>query len=586
MGTSAIAELTAGFEEPFRELGRDAARDRDAVVISWPSVPVEIIRAAGFQGSRRSRRCRADAGGGRRARAGALPEPAASARRGRTHGPARAGCRDRAAAHFGPRLQMLSCIYASSCAAASSRELPPVLLFDLLQSGGADVPSYDAARTSELLARLAHISQHGIPPMTICAHAIGAANTARAAARRLDALRRSEPRIGGLEALPLLGAFWHLAPERYAVLADAAVDTIAARAPLAGPRAMLAGVPVDSTALHAAIESQGAIVVTEISPFGAAGRGRRCRHRVRSNFGDRRALSKRARSTHGRRSTALERQDRKRSAGRRRRRDLAAARRCELRLGLSAAAPAARAALGASCGARRRSAPADRRVGSRTPRSARRRFEHGRRHAMAEKQLESTVRAAAFQKEWFGELRRRVFDERQPYALVQADVPFELFDLLDIPAVSNQWWSSLVAAKRQAPAFLDAMTRRRRSGTALPLLQPRARDDALQRSGRSAVGRAADAALALRAPDLRLRSPRLFALGRGVRRRALRDRPPGRDRAAAALVGARPASMARARRAASARIRRGNARAARRKARSDQRAAPGPRGAARDGSSA
>ena len=76
---------------------------------------------------------------------------------------------------------------------------------------------------------------------------------------------------------------------------------------------------------------------------------------------------------------------------------------------------------------------------------------------MAEKQLESTMAAAAFQKQWFADLRRRVFDERQPYALVQADVPFELFDLLDIPAVSNQWWSSIVAAKRQAPAFLDAM---------------------------------------------------------------------------------------------------------------------------------
>ena len=99
--------------------------------------------------------------------------------------------------------------------------------------------------------------------------AIGAANTARAAARRLDALRRREPRIGGLESLPLLGAFWHLAPERYAVLAEAAVDTISLRAPLSGTRAMVAGVPVDSNALHAAIESQGAIVVTEISPFGA-----------------------------------------------------------------------------------------------------------------------------------------------------------------------------------------------------------------------------------------------------------------------------------------------------------------------------
>jgi benzoyl-CoA reductase subunit B len=76
---------------------------------------------------------------------------------------------------------------------------------------------------------------------------------------------------------------------------------------------------------------------------------------------------------------------------------------------------------------------------------------------MAERQLESTTAAAAFQKGWFADLRRRVFDERQPYALAQADVPFELFDLAGIPVVSNQWWAALIAAKRQAPAFLDAM---------------------------------------------------------------------------------------------------------------------------------
>jgi benzoyl-CoA reductase/2-hydroxyglutaryl-CoA dehydratase subunit BcrC/BadD/HgdB len=77
---------------------------------------------------------------------------------------------------------------------------------------------------------------------------------------------------------------------------------------------------------------------------------------------------------------------------------------------------------------------------------------------MADKQLEATASAVAFQKEWFTDLRRRVFDERQPYALVQADVPFELFDLMDVPAVSNQWWAALIAAKRQAPAYLDAMS--------------------------------------------------------------------------------------------------------------------------------
>jgi benzoyl-CoA reductase/2-hydroxyglutaryl-CoA dehydratase subunit BcrC/BadD/HgdB len=76
---------------------------------------------------------------------------------------------------------------------------------------------------------------------------------------------------------------------------------------------------------------------------------------------------------------------------------------------------------------------------------------------MADKQLDATIAAAGFQKQWFANLRRRVFDERQPYALVQADVPFELFDLVDIPAVSNQWWAAIVAAKRQAAAYLDAM---------------------------------------------------------------------------------------------------------------------------------
>jgi benzoyl-CoA reductase/2-hydroxyglutaryl-CoA dehydratase subunit BcrC/BadD/HgdB len=76
---------------------------------------------------------------------------------------------------------------------------------------------------------------------------------------------------------------------------------------------------------------------------------------------------------------------------------------------------------------------------------------------MADKQLEATRGATAFQKQWFGDLRRRVFDERQPYALVQADVPFELFDLVGMPAVSNQWWAALIAAKRQAARYLDAM---------------------------------------------------------------------------------------------------------------------------------
>ena len=100
---------------------------------------------------------------------------------------------------------------------------------------------------------------------------------------------------------------------------------------------------------------------------------------------------------------------------------------------------------------------------------------------MADKQLETTTAASAFQKQWFADLRRRVFDDRQPYALLQADVPFELFDLLEIPAVSNQWWAAIVAAKRQAPKFRRD-GRRRPSWRSVPLLQSRLRVDTL--SGR------------------------------------------------------------------------------------------------------
>src|SRR6202050_784193 len=76
---------------------------------------------------------------------------------------------------------------------------------------------------------------------------------------------------------------------------------------------------------------------------------------------------------------------------------------------------------------------------------------------MSEKQLQSTVAAGAYQKEWFAQLRRDVFESHRPYAILQADMPFELFQVMGLPAVSNQWWSAVIAAKRLAPKYLDAM---------------------------------------------------------------------------------------------------------------------------------
>lgn len=76
---------------------------------------------------------------------------------------------------------------------------------------------------------------------------------------------------------------------------------------------------------------------------------------------------------------------------------------------------------------------------------------------MAEKQLASTVAASEGQKAWFAALRQRVFENGAPYAIAQADMPLELFQVMDVPMVSNQWWAAVVSAKRLAPYYLDKL---------------------------------------------------------------------------------------------------------------------------------
>jgi benzoyl-CoA reductase subunit B len=76
---------------------------------------------------------------------------------------------------------------------------------------------------------------------------------------------------------------------------------------------------------------------------------------------------------------------------------------------------------------------------------------------MADKQLKCTVRAAAHQKTWFGRLREDVFEKQKPYAIVQADMPIELFHAIDVRVVSNQWWAAVIAAKRLGPHYLDSL---------------------------------------------------------------------------------------------------------------------------------
>ena len=75
----------------------------------------------------------------------------------------------------------------------------------------------------------------------------------------------------------------------------------------------------------------------------------------------------------------------------------------------------------------------------------------------SEKQLESTRASSEHQKAWFASLRRSVFDEKKPYAIAQADMPLELFQILGVPVVSNQWWAAVVSAKQLSGYYFDCL---------------------------------------------------------------------------------------------------------------------------------
>jgi benzoyl-CoA reductase/2-hydroxyglutaryl-CoA dehydratase subunit BcrC/BadD/HgdB len=269
MSASIIDELRAGFDEPFWALGRDATADRATIVVSWPSVPIELVRAAGFVPVF--------------ARGGGSPTPSADRVLEPQLFPNR--LRQLVEAALTGQLADVAAVVLPRCSDPDYkcflylRELvrrgvatavPPIVLFDLLHTDDAAARAYNADRVHALSAQLASLGGQPHDPDDV-RRAIANANRARAAARRLNALRVSTPRIAGVDALPALGAFWQIEPDGYASLATAVADAAASRSPLAGPRVLTAGAPVDGTTLHAAIEAEGGVVVAELSPFGGCG---------------------------------------------------------------------------------------------------------------------------------------------------------------------------------------------------------------------------------------------------------------------------------------------------------------------------
>ena len=541
MSASAITELRAAFEDAV--LRRSAATRRAiaaTVLISWPSVPVELVRAAGF----RAGRCARQRQRRRRRRTACskpdlFPEPAPAARRGRADRAAwptsRPSC-CRAAPI--PTTSAFS-ICASSCAAASRARLPPVLLFDLLHSDGAGRARVQRRPRARLVSRGSRASAGRPHRADDLRDAIASANRARAAARRLNALRggstahRRRGRVAVARRV-LAARARALCRARECGRGRARRTSRRSKRPrvLARRRARRFGRPACRDRSRGRRRRRGAEPVRQRAARAPTSRSRTTRS-LRSQI-----TIAASRSTRALPVEALMHKLDDLLARRRSRRPLAAARRRELRLGLPAHARAARTALRfrTPCSpATRRSCAtaADRErirpCSARAPRRG--------RPAVADKQLQSTLPrrhsrnngsaiCAGACSTSAGRTRSSRPTCRSSSSICSRSPP---------SAISGgRRWSPRSAKRRLfSPRWRPTDCR-----AAVPLLQPRARDDALRQRRRSAVGRLADAAPALRASDVRLHSPRVLALGRGIRRRALRDRASGRERAAAALVGA------------------------------------------------
>lgn len=76
------------------------------------------------------------------------------------------------------------------------------------------------------------------------------------------------------------------------------------------------------------------------------------------------------------------------------------------------------------------------------------------------KDLACTAEATAWQKSFGADLKRRVVENGEPFVVAQADTPHEIFHVMDIPVISNQWWSAYISAKQLSGRYFDAMVAR------------------------------------------------------------------------------------------------------------------------------
>ncbi|HMH29866.1 MAG TPA: 2-hydroxyacyl-CoA dehydratase family protein [Steroidobacteraceae bacterium] len=73
------------------------------------------------------------------------------------------------------------------------------------------------------------------------------------------------------------------------------------------------------------------------------------------------------------------------------------------------------------------------------------------------KDLQCTADALAHQRQFAAELKRRVVENGDPFVVAQADTPHELFHAMDIPLITNQWWSAYISAKQLSARYFKVL---------------------------------------------------------------------------------------------------------------------------------
>lgn len=77
--------------------------------------------------------------------------------------------------------------------------------------------------------------------------------------------------------------------------------------------------------------------------------------------------------------------------------------------------------------------------------------------SVADEPLATTALAKEKQKNWFKDFRTRSMEQGEPYVIAAAVSPHEIFHTMDVPVVTNTWYSSIISAKRQSPYYFDLM---------------------------------------------------------------------------------------------------------------------------------